>query len=68
MKMNASATRTLAAALLLFVSAAFDAPAQTRPAPPTPSTNMKKPAGHFHVLYRIALLYFCPCTFPDTLW
>ena len=44
MKINAPATRTLAAALLLLVSVAFDAPAQNRPAPPTPST-IRRPSA-----------------------
>lgn len=43
MKINAPATRTLAAALLLLVSVAFDAPAQNRPTPPTPSA-IRRPA------------------------
>ncbi|NLE42006.1 MAG: type II secretion system secretin GspD [Lentisphaerae bacterium] len=44
MKINAPATRTLAAALLLLVSVAFDAPAQNRPAPPRPST-IRRPSA-----------------------
>ena len=44
MKINAPATRTLAAALLLLVSVAFDAPAQNRPTAPTPST-IRRPSA-----------------------
>ncbi|MGI5869896.1 MAG: type II secretion system secretin GspD [Kiritimatiellia bacterium] len=47
MKINAPVTRTLAVALLLLASIAFDAPAQVRPAAPTPSAIRRPgaPAG-----------------------
>ena len=44
MKTHALASRTLAAALLLFMSAAFDAPGQGRPTVPMPST-IRRPGG-----------------------